>query len=128
MREVSDMTQNKSSSGIVTVPPPDSDVLWLDLAFRMHKLNWPIRRFDALSNGNPESRVGQNPPFRSGGAFGLEVIATMCEAFEVACKELGNDGHSEAPREVIARRIIAVAKLGDRDPVRLQAAALDRPD
>jgi hypothetical protein len=52
----------------------------------------------------------------------------MCEAFEVACKELGNDGHSEAPREVIARRIIAVAKLGDRDPVRLQAAALDRPD
>ena len=53
----------------------------------------------------------------------------MCEAFEAACKELGDDiGHSEAAREVMARRIITAAKLGDRDPVRLQAAALGKPD
>jgi hypothetical protein len=123
------MTDNKSSSGIVTAPPPDSDVLWLDLVFRMDKLNWAIRRFDALTNGNPASRVGQNPPLRSSGAFGPEVIATMCEALEAACKELGDDiGQSAVPREVMARRIIAVARLGDHDPVRLQAAALDRPD
>jgi hypothetical protein len=31
-------------------------------------------------------------------------------------------------REVIAGRIIAAAKLGERDPVRLRAAALRKPD
>ena len=122
------MTHDKSNSGIVTVPLPDSGVPWLDLVFHMHKLNGAMARFDALTNRNPASRVGQNPPFRSSGAFGPEVIAAMCEAFEAACKELGNDGESEAPREVIARRIIAVAKLGDCDPVRLQAAALRESD
>jgi hypothetical protein len=123
------MTHDKSNSGIVTVPLPDSGVLWLDLVFHMDKLNGAMRRFDALTNGNPESRVGQNPPLRSSGAFGPEVIATMCEALEAACKELGDDiGQSEVPREVMARRIIAAAKLGDHDPVRLRAAALDRLD
>jgi hypothetical protein len=123
------MTHDKSNSGIVTVPLPDSGVPWLDLLFQMDKLNGAMRRFDALANGNPASRVGQNPPLRISGAFGPEVIATMCEALEAACKELGDDiGQSEVPREVMARRIIAVAKLGDHDPVRLQAAALDRPD
>jgi hypothetical protein len=44
---------------------------------------------------------------------------------EATCKELGDDiGQPGVAREVIARRIIAVAKLGERDPVRLQAAAL----
>ena len=122
------MAHSKSSPGLVTAPLFDPGVLWLDLVFQMDKLNGAMRRFDALTNGNPASRVGRNPPLRSSGAFGPEVIATMCEAFEAACKELGNDGQSEAPREVIARQIIAVAKLGDRDPVRLQAAALDIPD
>ena len=53
----------------------------------------------------------------------------MSEALEAACKELGDDiGQSEAAREVIAQRIIAAAKLGERDSVRLQAAALGKPD
>jgi hypothetical protein len=123
------MAHNKSSPGIVTAPLPDADVLWLDLVFRMDKLNGSMKRFDELINGNPPSRVGQNPPLRNGGAFGPEVIATMCEALEAACKELGDDiGQSEAAREVMARRIIAAAKFGERDSVRLQAAALGKPD
>jgi hypothetical protein len=123
------MAHSKSGPGIVTAPLPDSGVLWLDLVFQMDKLNGAMRRFDAATNGNPPSRVGQNPPLRSGGAFGPEVIAAMCEALEAACKELGDDiDQSEAAREVMARRIIAAAKLGDRDPVRLQAAALGKPD
>jgi hypothetical protein len=53
----------------------------------------------------------------------------MCEALEAACKELADDiGQSEAARQVMARRIIAAAKLGDCDPVRLQAAVLGKPD
>jgi hypothetical protein len=78
------MARNKSSPGIVSAPLPDSDVSWLDLFFQMDKLNGAMRRFDAaLTNGNPESFVGQNPPFQLGGAFGPEVIATMCEASTV---------------------------------------------
>jgi hypothetical protein len=77
------MARNKCSPEIVTAPPPESGVLWLDRDFQMDKLNGAMTRFDELTNGNPESRVGQNPPFRLGGAFGPEVIATMCEASTV---------------------------------------------
>jgi hypothetical protein len=56
------------------------------------------------------------------GAFEPEAIEAMSEAFEAALKELPDTG--EVTREVIARRIIAAATLGERDPVRLQEAAL----
>jgi hypothetical protein len=53
----------------------------------------------------------------------------MCEALEAACKGLGDDiTQPEVAREVLARRIITAAKLGERDPVRLQAAALRKSD
>jgi hypothetical protein len=48
----------------------------------------------------------------------------MSEAFEAALKELHDAGQSNVVREVIGGRIIAAAKLGERDPVRLRAAAL----
>jgi hypothetical protein len=35
---------------------------------------------------------------------------------------------SDAPDQVLARRIITAAKLGERNPVRLQAAALRKSD
>jgi len=67
-------------------------------------------------------------PFIRSGAFEPEVIAAMSEAFEAACKELDEAGQPRAAREVIAGRIIAAARLGERDPVRLRAAALaERP-
>jgi hypothetical protein len=108
---------------------PDSDGLWLDLVFQMDGLNGAMRQFDTMTDGNPASDVGQNPPSRSAGAFGPEVIAAMCEALEAACKELGDDiTQPEVAREVLARRIITAAKLGERNPVRLQAAALRKSD
>jgi hypothetical protein len=58
------------------------------------------------------------------GAFGPEAIAAMSEALEAACEELGDTGQPEAAREIVALRIIAAAKLGERDPVRLREAAL----
>ncbi len=63
-------------------------------------------------------------PFIQSGAFGPEVIAAMSEAFEAACKELNEAGQPKVAREVIAGRIIAAARIGERDPVRLRAAAL----
>jgi hypothetical protein len=123
------MAHNKSSPGIVTGPLPDPDGLWLDLVFQMNTLNGAMRQFGAMIDGNPASHVGQNPPSRSGGAFGPEVITAMCEALEAACEELGDDiTQREVAREVLSRRIIAAAKLGECDPVRLQAAALRKPN
>jgi hypothetical protein len=56
------------------------------------------------------------------GAFEPEAIAVMSEAFEAAVEELQDT--TDVMREVIARRIIAEATLGERDPVRLGEAAL----
>jgi hypothetical protein len=52
----------------------------------------------------------------------------MSEAFEAACKELGDTGQPEIGRETLAIRIIAAARFGERDPVRLREAALRKPD
>ena len=62
-------------------------------------------------------------PFLQPGAFEPELIAAMSEAFEAACKELQNTGRPQVSREAIATRIIAAARAGERDPVRLRAAA-----
>jgi len=62
------------------------------------------------------------------GAFGPEAIAVMGDALDAALKELQDTGKSDVQsdvvREIIAGRIIGAARLGERDPVRLRAAAL----
>jgi hypothetical protein len=58
------------------------------------------------------------------GAFDPGAIAAMSEAFEAALKELQDTGQRTVARDVIAGRIIAAARIGERDPVRLRAAAL----
>jgi hypothetical protein len=67
-------------------------------------------------------------PMHSIGAFGPEAIAEMTEALEAACEELGDTGRPEVVREIVALRIIAAARLGESDPVRLREAALRKPD
>ena len=67
-------------------------------------------------------------PMRSLGAFGPEAIAEMSEALEAACEELGDNVQPEAVREIVALRIIAAARLGERDPVRLREVALRKRD
>jgi hypothetical protein len=61
------------------------------------------------------------------GAFDPEAIAAMSEALEAALKQLQGAGKPEVVRERIATRIIAAAKLGQRDPARLLEAALTTP-
>jgi hypothetical protein len=64
------------------------------------------------------------------GAFDPEAIAAITEAFDAACEKLerNNLGQPEVTREVIAGRIIAAARLGERDAARLLEAALRKPD
>jgi hypothetical protein len=63
-------------------------------------------------------------PFIEYGAFGPQATAAMGEAFDAACKELGEIGQFKELRELIAKRIIAVARTGELDPVRLRTSAL----
>jgi hypothetical protein len=67
-------------------------------------------------------------PIVEPGAFDPETIAVMSEALEAALKKLGDIDQPEVMREIIAARIIAVAKLGERDPARLLEAALRKPE
>jgi hypothetical protein len=60
------------------------------------------------------------------GAFDPEAIAAMTEVFDAACGKLGDVDQPEVAREVIAGRIIAAARLGERDPARLLEAALSK--
>jgi hypothetical protein len=57
------------------------------------------------------------------GAFDPVAIAVLGEAFEAAVKELPDNAQPEVARELIAGRIIAAARLGERDPARLLIAA-----
>ena len=47
----------------------------------------------------------------------------MGEAFDTACKELCDVGQLQMVRKVVAQRIIAAARRGELDPVRLRASA-----
>jgi hypothetical protein len=62
------------------------------------------------------------------GAFDPEAIAAMSEALEAALKVLEGAGQTHVAPGVIANRIIAAAKFGERDPVRLWEAALRKLD
>ncbi len=90
----------------------------------------PLRPADKRSRLKKERERGAMP-FRSfigPGAFGPEALAAMSEAFEAAFKALQDTGRPNVVPEAIAGRIIAAAKLGERDPVRLREAALRKPD
>jgi hypothetical protein len=60
----------------------------------------------------------------TGHASDVATVPSLMEAFERACKDLHDTGQPEIVREVIALRIIQIAASGERDPVRLSAAAL----
>ena len=62
------------------------------------------------------------------GAFDPEAIAAITAAFDAACEKLGDIDQPEVVREVIAGRIIAAARFGERDPARLLEAALRKPE
>jgi hypothetical protein len=48
----------------------------------------------------------------------------MGEAFEAACKDLDEAGQSSVVYEAVAKRIIEIAKSGERDPSQLRKRAL----
>ena len=88
-----------------------------DIAFRI-----PFRR--AHQPGTVTAVASMLPFIRPRSDFKEEVTRTMGEAFDAACKEL-RDGHPDDARDVMAKRIVEAARLGERDVVRLRDVALE---
>lgn len=61
---------------------------------------------------------------RPDNAFDPETTALLSAAYDKAIAALHDRGQPEIVREIIAKRIIALASKGERDPERLCAAAL----
>ena len=56
--------------------------------------------------------------------FGPEVTAILGQAYDRACRYLHEKEQPGAVKEIIAKRIIELAKDGERDPQRLCVRAL----
>jgi hypothetical protein len=63
-------------------------------------------------------------PFIPTAAFDDETTRIMGEAFDAACQALKGKGQPSVIQEIIARRIIASARKGERDPDRLRDAGV----
>ena len=57
-------------------------------------------------------------------AFGPDDIKVLTDAYDRARRSLHDKGQPAIVQEIIAKRIIALAKDGERDPDRLCAGAL----
>ena len=56
--------------------------------------------------------------------FDDKAVRAMGAAFDQACRSLRHFPHSDRVRELVAKRIIEVAKNGERDPIRLHWQAV----
>lgn len=68
--------------------------------------------------------MGSILPFVPRGVFDDATTRIMGEAFDAACKELHDTGQPAVVQEVMAKRIVAAARSGERDVTRLRNAAL----
>jgi hypothetical protein len=56
--------------------------------------------------------------------FDAEATRNICLAFDKACARLREQCQPEYIKDLIARRVIALARRGERDPERLSEATL----
>jgi len=63
-------------------------------------------------------------PFLDGAAFDAVHVEAMGRAFDKAAAALHDKGQPTVVREVIAKRIIEIAKTGERDPDKMCERAL----
>jgi hypothetical protein len=69
--------------------------------------------------------MGQVLPFaRPHTVFDPDEMATLTKAYDLAIAELHGETFTDFVREIVAKRIIAAAKSGQRDPERLYKSAL----
>ena len=59
-----------------------------------------------------------------GAGFDQKTVEVICEAYIKARKSSRDTNHADLVNEIIARRILSLAKRGERDPDQLRAKAL----
>ena len=64
-------------------------------------------------------------PYLKDAIFEPEHVTAMGKAFDSVIRELNDRGLSPIAREVIAERIIALARTGERDPDKLCELAME---
>ena len=69
--------------------------------------------------------MGSIRPFLKTTSFSPETTRIMGEAYEHATRDLHDTGQPCIVQEIIAKRIIHLAALGERDPQRLAMTALE---
>jgi len=57
-------------------------------------------------------------------AFDAETVKILLQAYDMARKSLHDKGQPEIVEQIIADRLVAAAKAGERDPEKLCATAL----
>jgi len=68
--------------------------------------------------------MGQVLPFTQDSAFDPEVIAAMASAFDRVCRTISGHAQLDLVREIIAKRIVELARRGDSDEEHLYQGAL----
>jgi hypothetical protein len=63
--------------------------------------------------------------FLQGRTFGPDEIAVMTKAFEGALRALDLVDRTDPAADMVAKKVIELANLGERDPVRLCARAVE---
>jgi hypothetical protein len=66
--------------------------------------------------------MSTDPPFRFGEAFDPEATNAMAAVVEEICEALGLGitANAHGARQVIAARVVELARRGERDPARLR--------
>jgi hypothetical protein len=59
-------------------------------------------------------------PYIEGDAFDPEIIQIMSAAYEETCRKLQLVDRTDPITELVAKRIIEIAKRGERDPIKLR--------
>jgi hypothetical protein len=57
-------------------------------------------------------------------SFGPDEVKVLATAFDTALRELGLADRSDPAALLVAKRIIALAQQGEREPVRLREGAV----
>jgi len=97
---------------------------WLSLAYSyegQHRVSRTIAEFDRRARAGAINRVLRE----HGGAFEPDDITRLVVAYGAVLHQLGLADREDGATLMVAKRIIDLAKHGERDPERLTAAAVE---
>ena len=64
--------------------------------------------------------------YLANGSFDPQTVASMCAAFDLAKKAMNDCGQPELVHEILAGKIIGLAREGESNPIELSRRALKR--